>query len=824
MEMHNLVITVISSISILLIISAATLLISKYTKIHFTILLIIVGYLFSNFAKIGPDFLHPLGNYKIDPDLILFACLPTLIFQSAYTMDTRLLYRNLVPVLMLAIPGLFLSTAIIGLIVWFFTPFNFLIALLLGAILSATDPVAVISLFKQLGVPKRLTILVEGESLFNDSTAIVTTKTILFIMTVGVITSNTIWYGMYDFCWQFFGGIFVGIIMTLITGYILSFTEEEPLIGISLILILAYLSFVIADKIFHVSGIMATITCGIFMAGWGRTKLSSITDESLRDLLEFLAYIANALVFLLVGFTINLSALINASYLIFIVIIAMLVSRAMVIYGLIPIISRFTKAEKIDFSYQTILWWGGLRGVIALAIVLGLTMPGHELLETVVIGAVLFTILAQGLSINKIIQWFKLDKPLVIDRFNQLEAELFAEKLTLNRMSELKTGGLFSEAIARNLQQSCKESAQIIRDELHSLINLEMTISEEKKLLFLQCFAEEKALFYEMYSNGHLGKNSYRVLNQEIDLEMDLIRDHMIVAEKIPTIITKKTSSWVINIFNYIPGLNTIAERLRISQTIRDYEEIWGLYQGSVTVLNHLDEIKKIGLIEVSVIEDVYQQFHSWLLITKKYLNEIAEQFPEFVNDMQRRFGERLLLQAKCETMTEEIKQGLVPLGIGEEIIKKYEQRIQQLRIRKKYSDKLTLDSHELLLKNPFFKFIPPDEIERALALLKVHHAPAGEIIIRQGAYDNSLYMIMRGVVCVIKETQGESIEVATLLAGDFFGEQGLLYGVQRTATCKAISPCILYILNHNNFELLKKRYPAIKSIVLEKAIKRSEL
>ena len=346
--MESLTVTIISSFSILLLLAAGTSYLGQYVKIPFTVLLVIIGFVGSMLGESGIALFHPLSKIEINPDIILYACLPTLLFESAFNMDSRLLRYNIVPVLTLAIPGLFLSTLIIGLIAWLLTPLSFMTALLLGAILSATDPVAVISLFKQLGVPKRLTILVEGESLLNDSTAIVTAKTILFVIAAGTVTSHTFVSGIYEFCWQFIGGVIAGYVMAKIAGYITSLFHNDHTLELAIILLLTYLSFIVSDEVLHVSGVMATITAGIVISDWGITKISNMAVKHLSSILELLAYIANSLIFLLVGFSIHMDKILLSLDILGIVIIAMLLSRAIVVFGLIPLISKIPNAEKIN--------------------------------------------------------------------------------------------------------------------------------------------------------------------------------------------------------------------------------------------------------------------------------------------------------------------------------------------------------------------------------------------------------------------------------------------------------------------------------------------
>ncbi|KTD70744.1 cyclic nucleotide-binding protein [Legionella steelei] len=168
-----------------------------------------------------------------------------------------------------------------------------------------------------------------------------------------------------------------------------------------------------------------------------------------------------------------------------------------------------------------------------------------------------------------------------------------------------------------------------------------------------------------------------------------------------------------------------------------------------------------------------------------------------------------------------QVQQGLLPPTLAEKITQEYLLQIRHLS--KQHPEKLKLDPHNLLRQIRFFKDSSKAEIEAAIQLLKEHHAPPEEIVIRQGDTGDSLYLIMRGVIRVIREDDNQNIEVATLMAGDFFGELALLHHIKRTATCKAITPCILYILTKNDFEILIKRFPNMQKIIFEEARKREE-
>jgi CPA1 family monovalent cation:H+ antiporter len=242
----------VTGIVLLMLVAAVTTMIGKrIDKIPLTILLVFIGMVIAAGSEHIPV-LGTLADLKLTPELVLFVFIPTLIFESAFNLDARQVSRNIWPILTLAIPGLLGSTLIIGLIINLFTDFGIMVALLLGAILSATDPVAVISIFKQLGVPERLTVLVEGESLFNDATSLVLATLLLGILVSGEFSAAVLVSGFGNFLVVFVGGVLVGSLLALIVGYSLGSIESDADIEITLTTILAYFSFISGCAALHV--------------------------------------------------------------------------------------------------------------------------------------------------------------------------------------------------------------------------------------------------------------------------------------------------------------------------------------------------------------------------------------------------------------------------------------------------------------------------------------------------------------------------------------------------------------------------------------------
>ncbi len=267
---------------IVMLLFAATLSAIFFRKIKFpyTIGLVLVGILLSWFCdKIGLN----VSNIKLYHDMILYTLLPALIFDAAVNMDTKSLMRNLVPTLVLAAPGLVIATFITGAAVYFLTPLDLGGAMLFGALISATDPVAVIGLFKEMGAPKRLTMLVDAESLFNDATAIVMFNIVWKIFwgaagTKAVMNFGTCLSGAKDFAVVFFAGLLIGAIIGFIMTFIIARAGDDPLVQVTLTSIVAYTAFIISDKAGY-SGVMSVVGAGMVISYYGKAHMAVEVKE-----------------------------------------------------------------------------------------------------------------------------------------------------------------------------------------------------------------------------------------------------------------------------------------------------------------------------------------------------------------------------------------------------------------------------------------------------------------------------------------------------------------------------------------------------------------
>ncbi|MBI1793124.1 MAG: sodium:proton antiporter [Chloroflexi bacterium] len=385
----------VAAIAILLLIAALVGMIARRLRIPYTVGLVLTGIMLALFSFIP--------QISLTRDLLFTVLLPPLIFEATLFIRWKELRHNLPVILVFAVIGVILSAILTMTGMYFLAGWEWQSAALFGILIAATDPVSVIATFKEAGVQGRLRLLVEAESLFNDATAAIGFSVVLAlaggqIVTVGNVIGST--------AWTIFGGLFIG---AAIAGIILLFTHNtsDHLIELTLSTVAAYGSFLIAEQ-FHASGVLSTLTAGILIGNFGLPiSYSDKGRASLVDFWEFAAFISNSLIFLLIGIRQAAEIYAGALWPVIVAIFLVTFGRAAAIYSLSAL---FNKSKlKIELNHRHILFWGGLRGALALALALGLPpeIPRRAQIVTAAFGVVAFSIFAQGLTITPLLRRLK---------------------------------------------------------------------------------------------------------------------------------------------------------------------------------------------------------------------------------------------------------------------------------------------------------------------------------------------------------------------------------------------------------------------------------
>lgn len=507
MENFEPIVRVEILILILLLVASVVSIAVRRFRIPYTVGLVLVGFALSLQASV---------DIELSPDLFLLFFLPPLLFDAAFHLNVHDLRRNFWTIALLAVPGVILNTLMVGGVVAWGAGLSIGIALIFGALIAATDPVAVVSIFKKLGAPRRLTVLLEGESLFNDGTAIV----IFELAVAAVLTGDfNLLEGVGDFV-QVAG---LGIIIGLSSGWLVSLLLariDDHLVETTLTTVLAFGSFFVAEELLHVSGVLAVVTAGLVIGNIGPKGMSPTTRIVVNNFWEYTAFLANSAVFLLIGFQIDFPELLDNWQTILWAILAVLVSRAVVIYLGSGI------RQDVRMSWRHILFWGGLRGGIALTLALSLPLAIGVERATIIamtFGVVLFTLLGQGISMGWLLERLKV----IFRSEGQLEyerrhARALAARAGYEHLEELHTIGLISshtwETIRDVAWRRVEALTEAVQDALHDSPELEI---EELITARSRELRAQRGMLGDLRYEGVISDESHDELVAEIDQALE---------------------------------------------------------------------------------------------------------------------------------------------------------------------------------------------------------------------------------------------------------------------------------------------------------------
>jgi CPA1 family monovalent cation:H+ antiporter len=372
--------------TLLLLIAAVVAMLTRRLKLPYSVGLVVAGILLA-VLPFAP-------NIQLTKDLIFTALLPPLLFDAAYYIDWNQLRRDFSVVVVLATLGVIFSATVTAAGMHYFANWQWMSALVFGALIAATDPVSVIATFKEAKAHGRLLVLIEAESLFNDGTAAVAFGVVVALASGQHLTSLGISAMLAK---TILGGILCGALVAL-AALLLAGRTDDHLVEITVTTVAAYGSFLFADH-FGLSGVLATITAGLVMGNFKALKtISERGKEAVQAFWEYAAFVANSLVFLLIGM--------NAAHQNFwaiwipaiLAIVLVTLGRAMAIYPCCLLFSR--SSLRVTGKHQLVLFWGGLRGALALALALGLppTIPLREEIIAISFAVVAFSVFVQGLT------------------------------------------------------------------------------------------------------------------------------------------------------------------------------------------------------------------------------------------------------------------------------------------------------------------------------------------------------------------------------------------------------------------------------------------
>ncbi len=382
----------IEALESLLLVAGVVAIVVRRLHLPYSVGLVVAGLILA----LLPAFPH----FELTKELVFSAFLPPLVFEAALHIQWKELRSNLGVVLTLATVGVLLAAAITMVGMHFIVHWDWNSAALFGILIAATDPVSVIATFKEAGVKGRLRLLVESESLLNDSTVAVLFGLVLVVATGSSIDISQM---VQNLALTVVGGILCGV---LVGGGVIFLAggTDDPLIELTFTTVAAYGSFLLAEH-FHLSGVLASLTAGLLVGNVGAlTAISAKGREAVKSFWEYIAFVVNSLIFILIGIEGLHQAFGTVLVGTLVAIVLVIIGRAAAIYLCCAFYSR--SKLRITWPHQHILFWGGLRGALALALALGLPaeITHHAEIVTIAFAVVGFSIFIQGLSIPPLLR------------------------------------------------------------------------------------------------------------------------------------------------------------------------------------------------------------------------------------------------------------------------------------------------------------------------------------------------------------------------------------------------------------------------------------
>ena len=808
------------AISMVLVVVSLLVPVAERFRLPHTVLLAIAGmamgflgsWVVSSGLRLGAlgDAFVGLDKLNVSAELFLPLFLPPLLFTAGLNIEVRRLFDEISAVLLLAIIAVVVCIASVGAVVHWATGVDLVVCLLLGAVVSTTDPAAVIGIFRDVGAPKRLSILAEGESLLNDAVAIAAFGLFMGILVsraTGGISGEEAGGGsgvVLVFLREFVGGLVAGYLLARATMFVLPrLGESEPAIA-SVTVALTYVSFVVADRYLHVSGVVSTVTAALTMAAYGPTHLHPHQWSALKRLWEQLEFWASCLIFVLASM-LAANVLLRITWIYAIAVLAVafgaFLARAAVVFGMLPILERVKLVQPVDNRYKAVLVWGGLRG--AVTIVLGMVVAGNAQLpektrEFIALSAtlfVLFTLFVNATTLGLFMHALGLDK------LSRLELALRDRVLALSKAN-----------VGRHLQQIMRrrnaladavpvdpasDGEEVIAD---APAELALDLEERVKVGLVTLCTREKELYLEQFEQQTLSRRMVAVLAADADRLIDSVRDNGVAGYE----------QWMSEISR--PGRTFRAalwlhRRLGLEgpmkQQLADRFEILMVTQSvlaELAVFNVKSVADLLGMDAEHELEAVIEKRQD---AVDSALKALSLQYPGYAESIEVRQLERAAIRYESTEYTRRMREGI----ISREVYKNLREQLAKRRsaISHRPPLDLGLELAKMIERVPMFGALDrPAVIEMSRRLRAVVALP-GEKIIAIGGPPDAMYFLAAGEVTV----KGPGFEVV-LKEGNFVGEMGLVSDSPRSADVISNGYCHLLALERRDFRAMLAKRPAV--------------
>ncbi|MCO4762056.1 MAG: cation:proton antiporter [Myxococcales bacterium] len=762
----------------------------------------------------------------ISPDLIMFVFLPALIFESAFAIDLHTFKKTVGPAIVYAAPALLLATGLTGGVLFaLLGPFGWdwqrayaeqaaaggvnvahgalLLAFVFGALISATDPVAVVALLRELGVSKKMSHLIEGESLLNDGTAIV-----VFGVLLELAIGQRFHGGgatLAHFVMVVVGGLLVGLVLAGLLGWWLGRVFNDPMVEITLTIVLGYAAMFVAEGLLHVSGVMALVAAGLWLGGPARTRISPEIGHFLHHFWELMAYLANTLIFFLVGAVIGTQvegASLSDLGLIVTLYIAVMVIRFGVVFLFRPLANLV--GDHISATDGVVVAWGGLRGAVSMSLVLVIAantdIPEPIRDQVLILGAgvVFMTIAVNGMTMAPLLSRLGYDKAPLTEQLAALSARTAVLDHVLHTIDHVRTSRELRTVSWGDVELDVRRRRTTLKREIDALQTslAALPVTERQKGYWLQMLNVERLAYWDAFASGTLGSGAVKVLDHEINLQCDRVVLGRLEAPDRRAPMPGGIRALVTRLLRRRAGLRGFYASFEFDNLMLQYDLARAESSAAKKVLASLPAIADVSPEVATEIRETYTRY---MRTAKERLEEMRVNLPETSQAIETRLAQRIALNFEREQYEHLAHRGAIDEGLA--VTLKAEVEEKMVRLAMSPTTGALPQAAALLADIPLLEPLDDDSRAHLAASADMVVVPPGEYLFRQGDHGDAMFAISRGAAEILIDSPAGEQLVDVLGGGDILGEMALLTGERRTASIRAATSVTLVRLGRAAFD-----------------------
>ena len=748
------------------------------------------------------------AELPVSSSTFIYVFLPLLIFEAGIATDVRRTVEDAAAILLLAVVVTLITTAVIGFALWPFARVPLVVCLLLGAVVATTDPAAVIAIFRDVGAPARLTRLVEGEALLNDAAAIS-----LFVVLLGMIVTGRepdAIAGLSEFAVSFVGGGVVGFFAGRLLIWIIPRLGDDRLAEATLTLAFAYLAFIAAERLFHVSGVVAVLVSGLALSALGPSRISPGNWSFLADLWGQIAFWARSLIFVLASILVP-RLLVDIGYrdvlLLAILIVAALGARIFALFVLLPPLERLGLIRRIEASYKLAITWGGLRGALTLVLALAVTenaaLPRdiQRFVAVLATGFVLFTLFVNGTTLRMVIRLLGLDRLSPRDRVlrDRILALSYAEAREAAQ-AIAQTHALSSLALERVI---APYEARIAAANVGETEPASLTERDRLAIALVALGNKERGLVLEMLGDRTASPAAVEVLFGNADAITEAARSEGRLGYRRASEATLAFPlGFRIAYFLY--------RRLGIVRPLADR-----LAERAETLLIMRVVIERLRPFNNQQIRSIFGEriagVAGEILDLRRdaiagALDALRRQYPDYAAELEARFLRQSTLRQEMTRYQSLFDEGLIAHEVYDDL-KRSVLGARAAQQRPRFD--IGLDTRQLIERLDILAGLDERQLDRVCRLLRPRLAVPKDRIVRKGERGDAVFFIASGAVEVVLPERR-----VRLGSGEFFGEMALLSGQPRRANVVALSYCQLLVLRRSDFERFMEANPEARATI----------